>query len=169
MAIDDLETLFPEIDPVKTARTVATFFRWKLPKYERMAGYSVRTSLHSPVIDGMPKSPSFNNSAEDAIVEEMARKRVEWAQRLTASVPVAISQCSVHSQRILIGRFIQHQSDLHIWQDVLHCDRSEYYRKRQFALNEFADTFQAQKTFYDLHEYKNETNVRQNGDEAGTH
>lgn len=170
MAIDkELDTLFPEVDPVKTAASVTAFFRFRLKRFELMSDYHLRNTLRSPVVDGMPRSQSFSNGIEDAIVSEMAEKHVESACKIVRSVAMAITKCSVHSQRILIGRFILHQSDVHIYNDVLNCDRSEYYRKRQAALNEFADAFQAQRTYYDLHVYeKNETNVRQNRDETAT-
>ncbi|WP_242439786.1 hypothetical protein [Ligilactobacillus salivarius] len=69
----DYMELFEPVDEVQTARNVRNFFNKDLDKLLRMAN-EVPSFLRSPVIDDMPKSPSFKNSSEEILVNHFESK-----------------------------------------------------------------------------------------------
>ena len=145
--------LFETYDRKKTAAAVRWYFNRKLPQYARLSGLS-RTELdgmyHSPIITDMPSSPSHGNGIENDIIRVL--NKTEYALRLVRMTVKSIELCDKNSQTILFGNYFRQEKDWKI-QEQLNYGKTQYSRYKIEALNQFADTFEAQ-TGWDLHRHK---------------
>ena len=142
--------LFETYDRKKTAAAVKWYFNRELPKYARLSGLS-RTELgdmyKSPIITDMPSSPSHGNGIENNIIKVLSK--TEYALRLVRMTAKSIELCDKNSRVILFGNYFKQEKDWQL-QESLNYGKTQYSQYKIEALNQFADTFEAQ-TGWDLH------------------
>lgn len=100
----DYMELFEPVDEVQTARNVRNFFNKDLDKLLRMAN-EVPSFLRSPVIDDMPKSPSFKNGSEEILVNYFESKSY-IAKSILIGVSKALNNCRLIHKQILIAKYL---------------------------------------------------------------
>ena len=100
----DYIELFEPVDEVQTARNVRNFFNKDLDKLLRMAN-EVPSFLRSPVIDDMPKSPSFKNGSEEILVNHFESKSY-IAKSILIGVSKALNNCRLIHKQILIAKYL---------------------------------------------------------------
>lgn len=129
--------LFRQLDTDKTADNTERF----LKNFETMLlrageGYSL---LQSPNIKGMPKPPSFENTADIEIIERLN------ARYLVVSTVVTIEKLDFKSQQILKALFIdQDKKTITDLSYSLSYSRKKIYQFKQKALVSFAEAFKAE-------------------------
>lgn len=94
-------------------------------------------SLISPAMDGMPKSPSYGNKAEDKIVSHADELRyVDCCEK-------AIKSVEIERYRIILTETylvpVDKRKPWWMIADELHLSKSTYYRNLSEALLTFAD------------------------------
>lgn len=136
----------PQIDRKGTARKVKKFFENEYPGICRRAGNNP-AGIKAVVIDGMPKSPSFDNSSEEKLTD-FIEKQVDYEK-----VVKAIRALDEMSKDIIMYNIIEKQSNSWCYRRF-HMTSSRYDDYKKYALNAFADSYEYQ-TFgeTDLHEY----------------
>lgn len=142
--------LFEEYDRKKTAAAVKWYFNREFPKNVRLAGMStldVKELIKSPVITKMPSSPAHGNGVEDTLVKVL--NKTERALRLVRKTVKSIELCDEKSQAILFGNYFKQEKDWQL-QERMNYGKTQYSQYKIEALNQFADTFEAQ-TGWDLH------------------
>ena len=130
----DYMELFEPVDEVQTARNVRNFFNKDLDKLLRMAN-EVPSFLRSPVIDDMPKSPSFKNGSEEILVNHFESKSY-IAKSILIGVSKALNNCRLIHKQILIAKYLD---DMYDWQIMqrLNYEKTRYAELKINALNEF--------------------------------
>lgn len=154
----DYMELFEPVDEVQTARNVRNFFNKDLDKLLRMAN-EVPSFLRSPVIDDMPKSPSFKNDSEEILVNHFESKSY-IAKNILIGVSKALNNCRLIHKQILIAKYLD---DMYDWQIMqrLNYEKTRYAELKINALNEFADRLEVQPDCPNLHVY-----IKKNGNQT---
>lgn len=126
--------LLPEIDEKKTIKNVVHFLSGHKVRVLR-AGRSI-SSLQSPRLDGMPKSPSKKNTAGGRLAESaQAQQEVDETVR-------AVS-CLDSNSRLIIERLFIDEAP---WTNTdvareLNFERTKYNRLKRWALLSFAEAY----------------------------
>ncbi|MBU6048328.1 transcriptional regulator [Lacticaseibacillus paracasei] len=96
-----------------------------------------KIALRSPVMDGMPKSPSYGNKAEDKLVSHTEELRY------VACCEIAIRSVELEKYRIILTETylvsIDQRKPWWLIAEELHLSKSAYYRDFKEALLAFAD------------------------------
>ncbi|EPC69866.1 Putative autolysin regulatory protein ArpU [Lacticaseibacillus paracasei subsp. paracasei Lpp41] len=96
-----------------------------------------KISLRSPVMDGMPKSPSYGNKAEDKLVSHTEELRY------VACCEIAIRSVELEKYRIILTETylvsLDQRKPWWLIAEELHLSKSAYYRDFKEALLAFAD------------------------------
>lgn len=136
---------FGELDEKATIQKVGKFFKTDVVRLERMANSSLNSALRSPNLDKIGGHANGNH------VEDMMMNSLNAKQELRLIVDT-IQLCDLDNKTILTEECIHHKSPLKVMMDDLLCSKSNYYKKRQDALLEFADRYANKGR--DLHIYK---------------
>lgn len=128
------------------AQKIKKFFEHDYPGICRRAGNNP-AGIKAVVIDGMPKSPSFDNGSEEKLTD-FIEKQVDYEK-----VVKAIRALDEMSKDIIMYNIIEKQSNSWCYRRF-HMTSSRYDDYKKYALNAFADSYEYQ-TFgeTDLHEY----------------
>ena len=140
------DELFPPIDDEKTIKRVRKFLDKQLPQAVRAAGHSV-TDLKSPSMDGMPKSASFSNLAEDKITRHLC------AEEIVKQTIQAMARCDHECQEILDRLYLQGYSDTMCYMDIGYSKSQYFGRWKPLAMLQFAQSYSLE----DLNIYQNRT------------
>lgn len=129
---DDLSTS-EHIDLSATIRSVKHFFEHDL-RLIQLSAHKTIVSITSPVIDGMPKTPSTVNRVELAIINRI------YAKNLVNEVYNAMHACSPIGFNILMKRYGAKYTDDKT-RIMSHLSNTQYYREKKIALIDFAIAF----------------------------
>ncbi|WEV40342.1 ArpU family phage packaging/lysis transcriptional regulator [Lactobacillus sp. ESL0681] len=133
-----------DIDQTKTAKKVRDFFKYTFPNYLVKAGFH-RTDLSSPQLDPTGIAVHGGNSAESKMAHIF-----EMQDRCKA-VYQAINYCSDSQKQpfrtILKALYIDELEDWKVAAKVQYSD-SRYGDLKRYALCQFADSLETQKTRY---------------------
>lgn len=138
----ELTALFQYNDK-QTAKNVSEFFK-NFKRISRMAGEDP-SALKSPAISDMPVSHSGGNHNEDKIVDHL--NAVELAPKIMNDVKAALSHLSETSKTIIIGLYVDDLTNRIMAQRLGYSERRLIDLKK-VALNEFADSLEAQKLLH---------------------
>lgn len=138
----ELTALFQYNDK-QTAKNVSEFFK-NFKRISRMAGEDP-SALKSPAISDMPVSHGGGNHNEDKIVDHL--NAVELAPKIMNDVKAALSHLSETSKTIIIGLYVDDLTNRIMAQRLGYSERRLIDLKK-VALNEFADSLEAQKLLH---------------------
>lgn len=138
----ELTALF-NYDDEQTAKNVSEFFK-NFKRISRMAGEDP-SALKSPAISDMPVSHGGGNHNEDKIVDHL--NAVELAPKIMNDVKAALSHLSETSKTIIIGLYVDDLTNRIMAQRLGYSERRLIDLKK-VALNEFADSLEAQKLLH---------------------
>ena len=138
----ELTALFKYNDK-QTAKNVSEFFK-NFKRISRMAGEDP-SALKSPAISDMPVSHGGGNHNEDKIVDHL--NAVELAPKIMNDVKAALSHLSETSKTIIIGLYVDDLTNRIMAQRLGYSERRLIDLKK-VALNEFADSLEAQKLLH---------------------
>lgn len=135
-------SLFPELDREATINQCKHFLAVTLPAMIRNSGHSI-SELKAVQMDGMPKSPSSENTADRRIVQRL------FAEQVVKRTMEAFSHCSETSKQVLSMLYIEGYTDGMCYRAIGY-EKTQYFdRVKPRALLEFADTYMLD----DLHIY----------------
>lgn len=140
------ETLFPPIDEEQTIKKVRRFLGKVLPQAVRASGHSV-ADLHSPSMDGMPKSAPAGNKAEERITRRL------YAEQVVQQSIVAMNNCDHECQVILDQLYLQNYSDTMCYMAIGYSKTQYFDRWKPLAMLQFAQCYMLE----DLNIYENRT------------
>ncbi|MEN2662166.1 ArpU family phage packaging/lysis transcriptional regulator [Lacticaseibacillus paracasei] len=96
-----------------------------------------KMALRSPVMDGMPKSPSYGNKAEEKVISHADELRY------VACCEIAIRSVELEKYRIILTETylvsLDQRKPWWLIAEELHLSKSAYYRDFKEALLAFAD------------------------------
>ena len=138
----ELTALFKYNDK-QTAKNVSEFFK-NFKRISRMAGEDP-SALKSPAISDMPVSHGGGNHNEDKIVDHL--NAVELAPKIMNDVKAALSHLSETSKTIIIGLYVDDLTNRIMALRLGYSERRLIDLKK-VALNEFADSLEAQKLLH---------------------
>ena len=138
----ELTALF-QYDDEQTAKNVSEFFK-NFKRISRMAGEDP-SALKSPVISDMPVSHNGGNHNEDKLVDHV--NAVELAPKIMNDVKAALSHLSETSKTIIIGLYVDDLTNRIMAQRLGYSERRLIDLKK-VALNEFADSLEAQELLH---------------------
>lgn len=96
-----------------------------------------QTALISPVMDGMPKSPSYGNKAEEKVISHSDELRY------VACCEIAVRSVELEKYRIILTETylvsLDQRKPWWLIAEELHLSKSAYYRDFKEALLAFAD------------------------------
>ncbi|QPB57167.1 ArpU family phage packaging/lysis transcriptional regulator [Lacticaseibacillus paracasei] len=96
-----------------------------------------KTALRSPVMDGMPKSPSYGNKAEEKVISHSDELRY------VACCEIAVRSVELEKYRIILTETylvsLDQRKPWWLIAEELHLSKSAYYRDFKEALLAFAD------------------------------
>lgn len=138
--------LFDDVlDYDATAKRVDYYLSIVVTKLLRIANESP-AALKSPSMDGMPRSPHYEN-----VNETKMQKYIDAKTEINA-VGMVIMRCSSMAQTILTKLYINHLPNVIVC-DTIGYSRSQFAHLKKEALNEFADRFECVRGGRDLHVY----------------
>lgn len=135
--------LFHEIDEKATRKNVTHFLEVELPGLMRMSGRSA-SELKAVTYDGMPKSSSSINTADETIVRRLT------AEQAVKEVIKAISICDKDCKQILSLLYLDGYTDTMCWRSINYSPSSYFHYWKPKALLQFAESFM----YYDLRVFK---------------
>ena len=138
----ELTALF-EYDDEQTAKNVSEFFK-NFKRISRMAGEDP-SALKSPVISDMPVSRDGRNHNEDRLVDYA--NATDLAPKIVNDVKYALTHVSEISRSIIIGLYVDNLTNKIMAQRLGYSERRMIDLKKR-ALNEFADSLEAQKLLH---------------------
>lgn len=138
----ELTALFQYNDK-QTAKNVSEFFK-NFKRISRMAGEDP-SALKSPAISDMLVSHGDGNHNEDKIVDHL--NAVELAPKIMSDVKAALSHLSETSKSIIVGLYVDDLTNRIMAQRLGYSERRLIDLKK-VALNEFADSLEAQKLLH---------------------
>lgn len=149
------------IDYLQTARKVKQFFNDEVPRLQRACGLQIEHDLQSPVLDDMPKAPSFSNHLEERLVRDLDDLDYYILARLILNkVVFSVHSCDYLSQRIIVGIHFKNFTSVKIQRQIGY-GATQYHHLKNDAYNQFADYFYNQMhelkrryPYSDLHVYK---------------
>lgn len=149
------------IDYLRTARKVKSFFNDEVPRLQRACGLQIKHDLQSPVLDDMPKSPNFSNHLEERLVRDLDELDYYILARLILNkVVLSVHLCDYISQQIIIGVHFKNFTSVKMQRQIGY-GTTQYYHLKNDAYNQFADYFYNQMhelkrryPYSDLHVYK---------------
>lgn len=150
-----IKLLSRDVDLIKTAENVDYFLSHDLERAVRTVNINI-ADLKSPTLDGLPRSPSFNNALEEKMIQYIdCRNIVEGFHQ-------SYIHSNVLTQKIIKMCYLQGIDNQDVMR-VLGYEHSRYAEIKRNSLNEFADRFEMQSGCPDLHVKKAETLRKQTG------
>ena len=138
--------LLDKLDYDATAKRVDYYLTVVVMRLLRIANESP-AALKSPNMDGMPRSPHYEN-----VNETKMQKYIDAKTEINA-VGMVIMRCSSMAQTILTKLYINHLPNVIVYESIGY-SRSQFAHLKKEALNEFADRFECVKGGRDLHVFR---------------